>query len=209
VTTTDRARPAYPIILLAALFAPIAGAARADDPAIVETWKTPVAERPVFTKLLIVGITRDAPARRAFEDRFVSLLRGRSVEGSTSYPLVPDLDRPGETKPILDKLFAQHVDGVVTVNLVPLDGGAGPVWAKSWRPDLEKPTLVRAYVEESLKRPRQEVAWFGAEVTLWELATGNRVWAARTYASKLKALRKNASSLVQDVMTELVAENLL
>ena len=66
---------------------PLAPAALAGPKAhkLVDRWKDPDFERREFRKLIIVGITDDREVRRNFENKFVSHLRGRDIQGITSH----------------------------------------------------------------------------------------------------------------------------
>ena len=58
---------------------------------LVDDWTDRSFEKHEFKNLLIIGITDDIDARKQFENKFVSHLRGRDVMAVTSYSLVPDL----------------------------------------------------------------------------------------------------------------------
>jgi hypothetical protein len=184
-------------------------APRAAAPEIASSWKDPATEHPSYTKILIVGITRNAPARRQFEDLFVSVLRGRSLEGRTSYTLAPDLDNVKDPQAIVDTLFAEHVDGVITVRLVSMDHRKEEDWDADWRKDVQSGIAIRPYIQDSLKILAPDSHWHGAELALWDMQTGRRLWAARSAPLKVKALRKHATILVQDAMDELRYQELL
>ena len=93
----------------------------ADEPGLADRWMDPAAARIGLHKVLIVGITKDPKARRRFEDRLVTVLRTHNTEGVTSYSIVPDLQAPGDPEPIMKTLFAERVDGVISVRLKPVD----------------------------------------------------------------------------------------
>ncbi|HZN02243.1 MAG TPA: hypothetical protein VFD06_01520 [Candidatus Polarisedimenticolia bacterium] len=177
--------------------------ARADAPALMDTWRGPGSARPEFKKVLVVGITRNAPARRRFEDLFVSILRGRESQAITSYSLAPDLDNIPDPEKVVETLFAGQVDGVITVRLVSLDGRDEAQWGEAWRKELDEPVRIRPYVTDSLRRLAPDADLHGAEFALWDVQTGERLWAGRSGPVKVKKLKKSATDLVQDVMTEL------
>jgi hypothetical protein len=186
----------------------LAAAAGASDIGMAEHWKMPDANRIGFNKVVVIGITTDAAARQRFEDRFVSLLRGRSMQGITSYSIVPDLTNVPDPHKVVEALLADQVDGVFTVRLVPFaDKKAWEAWPAAWRAGVESAPTVRAYVEESLARvPPAKVKKHGAEVSVWEVANGRRLWAGRFSPMSIGDLQDNASGMTQDVMTELVFE---
>jgi hypothetical protein len=185
------------------------GALPADTPVLADRWSGPGSARPPFKKILVVGITRNAPARRRYEDLFVSQLRGREVQGTTSYPIVPDLEHPGDRDKTLETLLAGGVDGVITARLVLLDDRDEKEWAEAWRKEVETVVPIRAYVAESLQSLPPEGSLYGVEFALWGVDSGQRLWAGRSHPVKIKKIRKDANLLVQDVMTQLIYENRL
>src|SRR5687768_570732 len=54
------------------------------------SWRDPGFAGPTFTKVMVVGVTKQADARRLFEDRFAADLRAHGVEGVQSYTLIPE-----------------------------------------------------------------------------------------------------------------------
>jgi hypothetical protein len=192
-------------VLLPAPFAP---AAVGDEPVLADRWSAGSGRDP-FKKLLVVAITRNAPARRRYEDLFVSVIRGREAQGSTSYPLVPDLEHPGDREKVLETLFAGGIDGVITARAVSLDDQDEKAWAAAWRKEVESSTAIRPYVADSLQNLHPDAKLLGIEFALWDVQTGQRLWAGRSIPVKIKKLRKDANLLVQDVMKQLIFENRL
>ncbi|HEV8200222.1 MAG TPA: hypothetical protein VGS03_09390 [Candidatus Polarisedimenticolia bacterium] len=193
----------------AALPALLAPAAWAEVPVLADRWSGPGSVRPPFKKLLVVGITRNAPARRRYEDLFVSQIRGRELQGITSYPIVPDLEHPADRDKVLETLLAGGVDGVITARLVSLDDRDEKEWAEAWRREVEAVVPIRAYVQDSLNSLPPEGSLYGVEFALWGVDSGQRLWAGRSHPVKIKKIRKDANLLVQDVMTQLIFENRL
>lgn len=193
-------------LLLTSLLA-LVTAATASDLGLADRWKNPDADRVGFAKVVVVGITHDAASRRQFEDRFVSLLRGRSMQGITSYTLVPDLAHVDDPQKVVETILADGVDGVFTVRFAPIDGKeAEAAWPAAWRADIDTPARVREYVDATMRRPFVEAKRYGAEITVWEVATGRRLWAGRFNPLKRSELQKNASGMTQDVMNQLIYE---
>jgi hypothetical protein len=193
----------------AALPALLAPSAWAEVPVLADRWSGPGSVRPPFKKLLVVGITRNAPARRRYEDLFVSQIRGRELQGITSYPIVPDLEHPADRDKVLETLLAGGVDGVITARLVSLDDRDEKEWAEAWRKEVETVVPIRAYVQDSLNSLPPEGSLYGVEFALWGVDSGQRLWAGRSHPVKIKKIRKDANLLVQDVMTQLIYEDRL
>ena len=212
---THRARSAAALLFALLTFAsgalpgPAVPAAWAEVPALADRWSGPGSARPPFKKLLVVAITRNAPARRHYEDLFVSQIRGREMEGITSYPIVADLEHPGDRDKVVETLLAGGVDGVLTARLVSLEDRDEKEWGEAWRKEVETVVPIRTYVAESLLSLPPKVSLYGVELALWSVDSGQRLWAGRSHPVKIKKIRKDANLLVQDVMTQLIYENRL
>src|SRR5262245_47524139 len=148
----------------AAFCASIAPAVSGDAPALVDRWKSATGVPPGLRKVLVVGIVRDPRTRRTFEDRCVTLLRARGVEAVTSYSIVPDLAAGRDTAEILGELFAQRVEGLITVRLTPLDDTPEEQRSAAWHSAMGGTERPRAYVESALRALDTEAEDFGVEV---------------------------------------------
>jgi hypothetical protein len=190
--------------ILAALALGAAPIAADDIPALADRWKAAPTVTPGIRNVLVVGITPDSRARRAFEDRFVTLLRARGGEAITSYSIVADLTAERDPAAVLGALFARRVEGVITVRLVPLDDTkAERAWAAGWRAAAGGPEPVRDHIEAGLRGFQAKADEFGVEVAFWSMDDERRIWAGRFAAYPLKTLRKRASGMVQVVIDEM------
>jgi hypothetical protein len=90
-----RVRKLIWLVLLATIVTLGTGAAKHR---LEDRWTNPDHERREHKKLLIIAITEDREARGIFEDRFVSHLRGKSIEGVTSRSMVPVLTEIDESQ---------------------------------------------------------------------------------------------------------------
>jgi hypothetical protein len=196
-------RPALVAIVALAILA-----MAADAPTGFEKYRRAPGPHAKFTKLVVLGIAGDRELRHRFEDRFVSHLRGKDRAARTSYSLVDDLTRPADREKLLSALKADGVDGVLTVRAVPLQGEADKSWPAAWDAWVEAPTTVRALVAASQAEPKGAKR-YGVEVTLWELESGARPWAARTGVYERKKLREAAGDLMQETIALLREEKLL
>jgi len=183
-------------------------AAHAEAPGLADRWKDAQAIRPALRKVLVVGITPDAHARRAFEDRFVTLLRARGVEAITSYSIVPDLGAERDAAAVRDAFLAQRVEGLITVRLTPLEHPPEEAWAAGWREAVARPERARDYVETGLRGFDAKSSKFGVEAAFWSMDDGRRIWAGRFKGQSIKYLRGHASEMVQSVIDEMVFQGL-
>ena len=80
-------------------FLAVSPAVSKDEIYIADRWSAPNPDYDSYSNLLIIGISEDVQARKQFEYKFVSHLKGRGIEAVTSSSIVPDLaavtvDRP-------------------------------------------------------------------------------------------------------------------
>ena len=195
---------AIPVILLFLV------AAKQGPPRLVDEWTNPDVDRERFTKVMVVGITDDRQARHHFEDKFVSHLRSRNIQAVTSHTLVPDLADIEAEDDIHREIASQKIDAVITVRLVALDKTNESAWPDAWRKELDSDTTAREMIEASLPVAERKSPKYGVEVTLWEMATGARVWSGRSGVFPRKMLKKGkASPFIEGVMNALYDTRLL
>ena len=175
----------------------------AAPPSVVEQWNASASIQAEFEKLLIVGITDDGEARRRFEDKFVSHLRGRNIEAVTSYSIVPDLQTIDDRQRVIDSVMRQEIDGVLTLRIVPLDEPDETAWSNAWTEAQQAEGTVRELIEETLPIEATDAKRFGVEVALWGTLERSRIWAGRSAGHKRKQLKKGAGEFVQQVIDAL------
>ena len=105
---------------------------------LVDRWFDPEFERQKFKKLLVIAITDDLQARKNFENRFVSHLRGKYIEAVTSYSLVTDLvTLDGKSKEdVLAAIDELKIDGAISVRTVSLRGLSEKDWGQAWASEV-------------------------------------------------------------------------
>ena len=161
-----------------------------------------------YSKLLVICISDDDQARHRFEDKTVTHLRARRIEGMTSYPMAPDLVKIGveQREEIVATLIGQEVDGIITVRPVALVDRTEEEWAGTWRDGWSSPLTIRQYIEGALPITGTKAKKFGVEITLWDMKSRARVWSGRTSAEKIGKLRKEAGDILFEVINTLVLE---
>ena len=163
-----------------------------------------------FRKLLVVGITDDLQARKNFENKFVSHLRGRGIGAVTSYSLVPDLTAEEDEETIVREIHEQGIDGAITVRLIGLrEEMTEEAWIAAWTKAVEADGDLRELIDESLPVPEAWAKRYGVEAALWETENWGRVWAGRSDPQKRKTLKKHSGEFVQSVMDVLTNRGLL
>lgn len=178
---------------------------------IEDRWTDPDYERKEHRKLLIIAITEDREARAIFEDRFVSHLRGKRIEGVTSRTMAPDLAAidDSERERIIKAIEEQQIDGAISVRTVPLKGQSEAEWAEAWKKKVRSDETLRQLIEESLPLSRQKGGKYGVEVALWDAKSGNRIWGGRTNPYTREQMKNGAADFVQFVMYALEIEDLI
>ena len=178
---------------------------------IEDRWTDPDYERKEHRKLLIIAITEDGEARAIFEDRFVSHLRGKRIEGVTSRTMAPDLAAidDSERERILNAIEEQQIDGAISVRAVPLKGQSEAEWAEAWKKKVRGDETLRQLIEESLPLSTQKGGKYGVEVALWDAKSGNRIWGGRTNPYTREQMKNGAADFVQFVMYALEIEDLI
>jgi hypothetical protein len=176
---------------------------------LVERWKDTGRETRRFGKLLVVAITDDYEARRNFENKFVSQLRGIGVDGVTSHSLVEELDSVEHEQAMLRILEDLKIDGAITVRAVPLNDLSEVEWGTAWREEVRAGDDLRTLIDETLPLMEQKAKRYGVEVALWDASSRARIWAARTDSYKRKEMRDGAGEFVQFVMRALRMAELL
>ena len=176
---------------------------------LVDRWQDPGVERRQFQKLIIVAISDDREVRRNFENKFVSHLRGKGVQGITSHSLVPDLTNIENERQIIDSIEEQNVDGAISIRVVRLDELDEKAWGEAWKAAMGPEDKLRTLIEESLPVERKKARKYGVEVALWDTRARSRIWAARTNAYTRKQLKNGGGEFVQFVMGALKIAGLL
>lgn len=156
-------------------------------------------------RVLVLGITDDPALRRSFEDRFVSHLKGRRVDGLPSWKFAEGLGQAADKERILIALSESGVDAVLTVRPVPLGKDDEATWAPSWKAAWGRPMTIRQLIDETLPLPEpKKVKRAGAEIALWDVASRGRLWAGRTSVHSPREIRKAVADLVQQTIDALM-----
>ena len=180
-----------------------------DDHRLVQTWVNPSYEGARLTKIIVAGIAGLTEERKRFEDQFLTLLRGRNIDGITSHGIVPHLDQVEDREALIRALHDEGIEAAITVRLVRLDEQTEEAWAEAWGRQPGSGIRIRDLVEQTLPEPEKRAKRYGVEVALWEADGWTMVWAARSDAYKRKELKDAAAPFVQRTMTELIDRGLL
>lgn len=92
-----------------------------DGDKLVETWLDSDYQQRQLERIIVVGIAGLTAERKQFEDKFLTHLRGRKIDGITSHSIVPHLDDVDDREALIRALHAKGIEGAITVRLVRLD----------------------------------------------------------------------------------------
>ena len=87
---------------------------------LTKTWRRPDYKGPPLTRLLVVGISKQAAMRRTFEDEFVKQLKASGLNAVASYTLIPEPGPIGEAQ-LTQALKEAGSDGMLITRLVRAD----------------------------------------------------------------------------------------
>ncbi len=182
----------------------------------VAEWRANDYPGPVLRKLLVVGVSRDAVARRVFEDQLVIELTSRGVAATASYTLAPgegELDRAA-----LERLVATAgADGILTTRLVQIVRqtaiipGAYPYAGPYYGFYRYYPYAYRGAWLGYAYTPPQVVEYdvVVLETQLFAGADQRLVWGATSQTSAPAASKQEAARLGRLVVNALAAARLI
>jgi hypothetical protein len=146
---------------------------------IRDAWTDPAWNGPPFRKVLVLGVSRDVPERRAFEDIMAQRIAMTGVEAIPAWRYLPQSGRVDE--PTLDRAVRESgADGLVMVRIrsidrrtsvstvmVPMHYGFGWYpWYAGWYPATDVRQYDIATVETSVfETAGKRVVWTGVTET--------------------------------------------
>lgn len=179
---------------------------------IVNQWENTANRGPACTKVLVVGVTRNASVRRIFEDELVKAALARGVVPTPSYTLIPE-DGPVPDARLAEAVRRAEVDCVLTTRVVqvatqldvisPPGAAWGPPWGfYGWYGGAWGP--VYAYPPQVVQR---DIVY--AEVRLFRTNPDTLAWAATTETFAPSDVRKESAEFAQLVFGQLAARKLI
>ena len=86
---------------------------------LTSSQRNPAYTGPALTRLMVIGVTGNAGARRVFEDEFVAKLKAAGVSAVPSYPLLPESSSVDAVQ-LRKAVEGAGVDGVLAARLAKL-----------------------------------------------------------------------------------------
>ena len=156
-----------------------------------------------LTNVLVVGISDDRDIRNRFEDRFVTHLRGRGVQAAASHSIVPDLTDLADRDRILEAIYTEEIDAVLTVRAIRIERHGEDDWVAAWEAWSAAASTPRELIETSLPITGKQTKKYGVEFALWEIQGPRRLWAARSEVVTRKQLDRGSADLLQAAIADL------
>ncbi|MFN7573038.1 MAG: hypothetical protein ACK5TK_16540 [Betaproteobacteria bacterium] len=200
------------LLLLAALG--LAGCAASTS--IVNQWQSP-DPGPALTRILVVGMLRDASIRRTFEEEMVAALRAHGVDAQPGYRFLPDdgdvpraqLEQAVRAAGATGVLSARVLQVTQQTSVVPTAPAYwGPPWGfygwygAAWGP-------VYAYPVGAFPAQVVTTQTVYGEVRLFSALEDRLVWAATTATFAPNNPRKDSAQFAQLIVEQLARRGLL
>lgn len=171
-------------------------------------------QRGTLADLLIIAVTKDQTVRRLYEDSFVGKLSGKDARAVQSYTLTdPDIEpEPEEIEAAVAEVKAKYV--LITRHL-------GTDTKEHYQPPVRVPVYSDpyysrmnryyplAYHEVYSPGYNYSVTTVSLESNIYEAATGDLVWSARSESVDPKMTKNYVEELVNVFVADLVSKGLL
>jgi hypothetical protein len=197
------------ILALAIVFS--LGAAGCSSTKLVNQWENPQYSPARFTRILVIGVSREPGLRRNFEDQFVAKLRENGVDAGPSYGVIPE-DGPVDEARLQAAVRQAGADGVLMTRLVRVErktevtpgyyspGPAGfgfyPWYSAGWAGYYEPPRVYQYDV-------------YISETSLYDVRQNQLVWSGTVQTTAPRDLNKEIQRYVSTVIKALKKEQVL
>jgi hypothetical protein len=177
---------------------------------LVNVWKDAQYAGPAITRILVIGVTKQAGIRRTFEDIFVKQLREHRVEAVQSYTLIPE-DGEVPRERLAQAVEQSGADGVLVTRLLKVDRQtqiypgtyAGPpymgvygFYSSAWIGFYEPPQIYTYDVVTS-------------ETSLFEAKSNHLVWSGTSETLSPRDVRKDTQEFASVIIKALADQGLI
>ncbi len=181
------------------------------------SWVDPEAGGKKLGNVLVVGVARNATARRQFEDSFAKVLASRQIGALTSYVQLPDPAAIDEAavKPIAQKekvthvLIVRLVDRKTVTSYVPpspayYGPGYYPGYYNTW------PGYYN-YGYAAATRPGYtfDTEYVNLETNVYDAATGKLVWSGLTQTELGRKLQEQIEEFIDVISGAMIRDKLI
>ncbi len=188
------------------------GAAGCGSTKLVNQWRNPEYASPRFSRVLVIGVSRQPSIRRTFEDEFVARLKAEGLDAVPSYRYIPE-DGPVEEARLQEAVKNAGADAAIVTRLL------GMETKTTVSPGIYYPApalTVGLY-------PGYSAAWFGyydpprvyqydvytSETSLYDMRKNQLVWAGTAQTSAPDDVTRGIKNYVDTVIKALRKETLL
>jgi hypothetical protein len=177
---------------------------------LIDTWRDPKHSGPPLTRILVIGVTKQAGLRRTFEDEFVRQLQAKGVRAVASYTLIPE-DGEVPRDRLAEAVKESGVEGVMVTRLVRVDREAqvypgtyvGPSYAGFYR--FYSSAWVGFY------DPPQVYSYdvVTAETNLFDVRGDTLIWSGTTETFGRRNVKKDVTDFATVIVKALLASKVI
>jgi hypothetical protein len=176
---------------------------------LTNNWQDPHYSGPPLTKVLLIGVTKQAVVRRYFEDAFARQLADLGTTAVPSYTLIPE-DGEVPKDRMAQAVQQSGADGVLITRLVRVDrrariepGYAGPPFMGFYD---YYPFAWGGFYDPPMVYTYDVVTW---DTSVFDARTNQMIWAGATETVAPKDLAKEAREAAAVVVKALVKGGIL
>jgi len=195
-------------LLTTVLLAALCGCATTE---LTNTWKDPQYRGGPVKKIMVVGISNQASARRTFEDAFAEILKANGVEAVPSYTVVPEDGQMAEDK-LRTAVEQSGADGVLITRMVERQtkttitpAAPMPIGARRSYYGYYSGAWIGYYEPATV----HQFEYIVAETTLFVAANPQPVWSGTTRTMESKDIRAATEGFAKPVIGALKKEGLI
>jgi hypothetical protein len=174
---------------------------------LTDVWKDK-EYRGTANKIVVFWVVQDRARRILMEDEFVRQLKARGTVGMPGYVIIPP-EKMVEREAALEKIRGLGADAVLVIRLIDrvtaitnipepaAREGSGPAAGSRFYEYLYDPPTV----------PEGEPVYL--ETVLFDVRTGQRVWAARSVTKVDPAVKGTVMDFIEGMMQRLAADRMI
>ena len=181
---------------------------------VVGEWKDPNMAAKKFKKIMVIGVAKQPPQRRSYEDEFVRQLQAKGVMAIASHKYIPR-DKMRDRDTIVQNIEGMGIDGVIITRLKEVKdkkqffGEEDKVPYDSYSNMYEYYNSSFVIAPSSRTRNPTNYQKFGFESNLYDTETEKLVFSLSSNTYAQDNIQKRLGSYIKTVVRKLVQNNLL
>ena len=172
---------------------------------IVDSWSDPSYQGGPFKRIMVLGVTKNAVARRTFEDIFASKLRATGIEAIPGYQYLPQDGQVNEPE-LNAAVRASGADGLLMVRLLRVDRQTRV--ATNYAP-MTFPGYYGFYTAWVAYPDVYQYDIATAEVNVFDVRTNKLVWGGTTETFNPSSVRRESAGFADVVIAALAKRGLV